>query len=54
VITSYNPQTQDITKEETGANTETDKQVIFATYTALLKAIDAKPGNNSRTKANTH
>jgi type I restriction enzyme R subunit len=44
VITSYNPQTQDITKEETGANTETDKQVIYATYTALLKAIDAKPG----------
>lgn len=44
VITSYNPQTQDITKEETGANTETDKQVIYATYTELLKAIDAKLG----------
>lgn len=38
VVTSYNPQGQDVTKEETGANTETDKQFIFKTYTELLKA----------------
>lgn len=44
VITSYNPQTQDITKEETGAHTETDKQFIYSTYTELLKDIEAKPG----------
>jgi type I restriction enzyme R subunit len=44
VITSYNPQTQDITKEETGAHTETDKQFIYTTYTELLKDIEAKPG----------
>jgi type I restriction enzyme R subunit len=44
VITSYNPQTQDITKEETGAHTETDKQFIYSTYTELLKNIEAKPG----------
>ena len=25
VVTSYNPQTQDVTKEETGANTETER-----------------------------
>jgi type I restriction enzyme R subunit len=44
VVTSYNPLTKDVTQEETGANTETDKQFIFNTYTELLKDIDAKPG----------
>ncbi|MDT7042671.1 type I restriction endonuclease subunit R [Candidatus Nitronereus thalassa] len=44
VVTSYNPQTRDVTLEETGANTETDKQFIFNTYTALLKDVEAKPG----------
>ena len=44
VITSYNPQARDVTKEETGANTETDKQFIYNTYTELLKDVDAKPG----------
>ena len=44
VVTSYNPHTQDVTREETGANTETDKQFIFNTYTNLLNDVDAKPG----------
>lgn len=44
LITSYNPQAQDVTKEETGANTETDKQVIYNIYSELLKDGDAKPG----------
>lgn len=44
VITSYNPNAQDITKEETGANSETDKQVVYNTYTELLKSVDPKPG----------
>ena len=44
VVTSYNPQTKDVTTEETGANTETDKQFIYNTYTELLKDVDAKPG----------
>jgi type I restriction enzyme R subunit len=44
VVTSYNPMAQDVTKEETGANSETDKQFIFNTYTELLKAVEAKPG----------
>ena len=44
VVTSYNPQAQDVTKEETGANSETDKQFIYNTYTELLKGVDAKPG----------
>ena len=44
VVTSYNPMAQDVTKEEIGANTETDKQFIFNTYTELLKDVQAKPG----------
>ena len=40
VVTSYNPLAQDVTKEETGANTETDKQFIYNTYTELLKNVD--------------
>ncbi|MBL1265847.1 type I restriction endonuclease subunit R [Methylomicrobium sp. RS1] len=44
LITSYNPQAQDVTKEETGANTDTDKQFIYNTYTDLLKDITAKAG----------
>lgn len=51
VVTSYNPLTQDITTEDTGANTQTDKQFIFDTYTDLLKNIDASPG---KTKAETY
>ena len=35
-----------MTKEEVGANTETDKQFIYNTYTELLKNIDAKPGTS--------
>ncbi|MGB8658774.1 MAG: HsdR family type I site-specific deoxyribonuclease [Candidatus Zixiibacteriota bacterium] len=36
VITSYNPSTRDITTEDTGANTETEKEYIYRTYVALL------------------
>jgi len=39
VVTSYNPQVQDITLEDTGANTETDRQFIYNTYSALLKTL---------------
>jgi type I restriction enzyme, R subunit len=46
VVTSYNPLAKDVTLEETGANTETDKQFIFNTYTELLKDVEAKPGNS--------
>jgi type I restriction enzyme R subunit len=44
VVTSYNPATRDVTLEETGANTETDKQFIYNTYTELLEDVDAKSG----------
>ncbi len=46
IVTSYNPQAKDVTLEETGANTETDKQFIYNTYTELLKHVDAVPGKN--------
>ena len=46
VVTSYNPQSRDITTEETGANTETDKQVIYNTYDTLLKDVSAEPGKS--------
>jgi type I restriction enzyme, R subunit len=44
VVTSYNPQAKDITLEEIGANTQTDKQFVYETYTDLLKDVDARPG----------
>jgi type I restriction enzyme R subunit len=44
LITSYNPQTKDITLEDTGENTETEKESIYETYMELLKTVDAKPG----------
>jgi len=46
VVTSYNPSTRDITMEDTGANTETEKEYIFKIYTDLLKNVSAKPGKN--------
>ncbi len=49
VVTSYNPLTRDITTEDTGANTETDKQYIYNIYEALLKDVKAKP-NKSKTE----
>lgn len=44
LVTSYNPNTQDVTKEETGANTDTDRQFIYNTYIELLKGVEAKGG----------
>ncbi len=46
VVTSYNPQVQDVTREETGANTETAKQFLFNTYTALLQDVEAQSGKS--------
>jgi type I restriction enzyme R subunit len=44
VVTSYNPQAGDVSKEEVGANTETDRQLVYNTYTRLLESVVAKPG----------
>jgi type I restriction enzyme R subunit len=46
VITSYNPQAQDVTKEETGAGTETEKQFLYNTYNELLRNVEAQPGKS--------
>lgn len=51
VVTSYNPQSRDVTLEETGANTETEKQFLYNIYTTLLKEVTAKPG---KTKTETY
>ncbi|MCF6155666.1 MAG: HsdR family type I site-specific deoxyribonuclease [Candidatus Brocadia sp.] len=36
IVTSYNPSTRDITTEDTGANTETEKEYIYNIYKSLL------------------
>ncbi|MGB3906953.1 MAG: HsdR family type I site-specific deoxyribonuclease [Methanomethylovorans sp.] len=51
VVTSYDPQLQDMTKEDTGANTETDREFIYHTYTELLRDIAPDPGT---TKTETY
>lgn len=43
VVTSYNPQASDVSKEETGAHTESDRQFVYNTYTELLKDVVAEP-----------
>lgn len=50
VVTSYNPNAGDVSKEETGANTESEKQFIFNTYNELLQDVVAKP-NMSKTES---
>jgi type I restriction enzyme R subunit len=49
IITSYNPNASDVSLEDTGADTETDKQFIYKTYTDLLKDVSIK-GNKSKTE----
>lgn len=46
VVTSYNPNTRDITTEDTGANTETEKQYIYNIYTDLLENVPMKAGKS--------
>ena len=49
IVTSYNPSTQDVTREEIGANSETDKQYIYNVYDELLKDVSPRSGK-SRTE----
>ena len=51
IVTSYNPQARDVSLEEIGAGTETDKQYIYNTYTELLQNVSARPG---KTKTETY
>ncbi|MFA6569774.1 MAG: HsdR family type I site-specific deoxyribonuclease [Bacteroidota bacterium] len=41
LITSYNPSHRDIVTEDTGANTDTEKEYIYKTYMELLKDVGA-------------
>lgn len=45
LITSYSPATKDITTEDTGANTETEKEFIYKTYTDILAGASVELGN---------
>lgn len=46
IVTSYDPKAADISREETGANTDTDRQTIYNTYTGLLKDVQPQPGQS--------
>ena len=49
IVTSYNPNASDISKEDTGAETETDKEFIYKIYTDLLEDVSSS-GNKSKTE----
>lgn len=49
IITSYNPATKDINTEDTGENTETEKEFVYNIYTELLKDVVAT-GSKSKTE----
>lgn len=51
IITSYEPNPQNITTKNTGSNTKTDEEIIFETYEEILKNIQAEP---KKTKAETY
>ncbi len=44
VITSYNPQAGDVSLEDTGAASETDKQFIFNLYQTILRDVPTQAG----------
>lgn len=43
IITSYSPKTSDISTEDTGTDTETDKEFIYNCYENILKQVQPKP-----------
>lgn len=51
IVTSYNPVTQDITTEDTGENTETEKQFMYNLYQEILKDVK---GEANKTKTETY
>jgi type I restriction enzyme R subunit len=51
LITSYNPATKDINTEDTGENTETEKEFIYHIYTDILKDVVA---TTNKTKTETY
>jgi type I restriction enzyme R subunit len=51
IVTSYNPTIRDTVNEDTGANTDTDKEFIYKLYTQILENVTAE---TSKTKAETY
>ncbi len=51
IITSYNPLTRDITTEDTGEYSETDKEYVYRIYDNLLQNVVATAG---KTKTETY
>ncbi|HOY15340.1 MAG TPA: HsdR family type I site-specific deoxyribonuclease, partial [Saprospiraceae bacterium] len=50
VITSYNPHHGDVTTEDTGANTDTQKEAIYNLYEEILKNVETLP-NKTKTES---
>lgn len=46
VVTSYDPQAGDVSKEDTGADSDTAKEFIYNTYVQLLANVAAQPGKS--------
>lgn len=46
LVTSYNPQTKDITTEDTGENTETEKEFMYNLYQGILKDVKVEAGKS--------
>ena len=46
VVTSYDPQAGDVSKEDTGADTDTAREFVYSTYVRLLKGVQAQPGKS--------
>ncbi|MEQ8843496.1 MAG: type I restriction endonuclease subunit R [Phycisphaerales bacterium] len=44
LITSYDPNPSHVSTEDTGAENDTDKRIIYDTYQALLEPVAAAPG----------
>ena len=46
IVTSYSPQTSDVTTEDTGASTETEKEFMYNLYEELLKDVKQEAGKS--------
>lgn len=46
VVTSYNPSHRDIVTEDTGANTETEREYIYNLYNRILENVAAEPNKS--------
>jgi type I restriction enzyme R subunit len=46
IVTSYDPQIGNITLEDIGANTDTDKEFVYKTYNELLKDVQIQAGKS--------